>query len=57
VSLDGSAFVEAVVAEPGPAALRRHLAPRGGRRVSFALLRAETPRAVRLLGLPVSSPS
>lgn len=50
VYLDSSAFVKAVVAEPGSAALRRHLAARGGRRVSSALLRAEALRAVRHLG-------
>ncbi|MER3410236.1 MAG: VapC toxin family PIN domain ribonuclease [Thermoleophilia bacterium] len=50
VYLDSSAFVKAVVGEPGSPALRAYLAQRPARRVSSALLRAEALRAVRHLG-------
>lgn len=48
--LDSSAFVKLAVEEPETAALREHLAQRGSRRVSSALLRTESLRAVRHLG-------
>jgi len=49
--LDSSAFVKIVVQEAESAALRTYLAANGSsRRVSSALLRAETLRAVRHLG-------
>ncbi len=48
--LDSSAFVKLVVEETESAAVRTFLANRGGRRVSSALLRTESLRAVRHLG-------
>jgi len=48
--LDSSAFVKIVVQEAESAALRTYLAANDSRRVSSALLRAETLRAVRHLG-------
>ena len=48
--LDSSAFVKLVVAETESVALRAYLANHGARRVSSALLRAESLRAVRHLG-------
>jgi predicted nucleic acid-binding protein len=48
--LDSSAFVKVVVQETESTALRTYLASRDSRRVSSALLRAETLRAVRHLG-------
>jgi len=48
--LDGSAFVKLVVEEAESAAVRTFLANRGARRVSSALLRTESLRAVRHLG-------
>lgn len=48
--LDSSAFVKLAVEEPETAALRRFLANRTSRRVSSALLRVESLRAVRHLG-------
>jgi predicted nucleic acid-binding protein len=48
--LDSSAFVKLAVEEPETAALRELLAERGSRRVSSALLRTESLRAVRYLG-------
>ena len=48
--LDSSAFVKLAVEEPETAALRGFLADRAGRRVSSALLRTESLRAVRHLG-------
>ena len=48
--LDSSAFVKLVVEEPESAAVRAFLASHGARRVSSALLRAESLRAVRHLG-------
>jgi uncharacterized protein len=48
--LDSSAFVKLVVEEPETAAVRTFLASRGARRVSSALLRTESLRAVRHLG-------
>ena len=48
--LDSSAVVKLVVEEMESAALRAYLANQGARRVSSALLRAETLRAVRHLG-------
>lgn len=48
--LDSSAFVKLVVEEAESAALRAYLANHGARRVSSALLRAESLRAVRHLG-------
>lgn len=48
--LDSSAFVKLAVEEPETAALRALLAERGSRRVSSALLRTESLRAVRYLG-------
>ena len=48
--LDSSAFVKLVVEEVESGALRRYLANHGARRVSSALLRAESLRAVRYLG-------
>lgn len=50
VYLDSSAFVKLAVEEAGTAALRAFLAGRDARRVSSALLRTESLRAVRLLG-------
>lgn len=48
--LDSSAFVKLAVEEPETAALREFLADLAGRRVSSALLRTESLRAVRHLG-------
>ena len=48
--LDASAFVKLVVEETETAAVRAFLANRGVRRVSSALLRTESLRAVRHLG-------
>lgn len=48
--LDTSAFVKLLVAEAESAAVRSFLADHGGRRVSSALLRTESLRAVRHLG-------
>ncbi len=48
--LDSSAFVKLVVEEPETAAVRAFLADRIARRVSSALLRTESLRAVRHLG-------
>ena len=48
--LDSSAFVKLVVEEAESAALRTFLASHGARRVSSALLRTESPRAVRHVG-------
>ncbi len=48
--LDSSAFVKLVVEEPESAAVRTFLATQDARRVSSALLRAESLRAVRHLG-------
>jgi predicted nucleic acid-binding protein len=48
--LDSSAFVKLVVEETESAAVRSLLASRAGRRVSSALLRTESLRAVRHLG-------
>ena len=48
--LDSSAFVKLIVDETESAALRAHLASRDARRVSSALLRTESLRAVRHLG-------
>jgi predicted nucleic acid-binding protein len=48
--LDSSAFVKLVVEEPESAAVRAYLADHGARRVSSALLRTESLRAVRHLG-------
>lgn len=48
--LDSSAFVKLVVAEAESAAVRTFLADRDARRVSSALLRTESLRAVRHLG-------
>lgn len=48
--LDSSAFVKLVVEETDSAAVREFLASHGRRRVSSALLRAESLRAVRHLG-------
>lgn len=48
--LDSSAFVKLAVEEPETAALRELLTERGSRRVSSALLRTESLRAVRYLG-------
>lgn len=48
--LDSSAFVKLVVGETESAALRTYLASRDARRVSSALLRTESLRAVRHLG-------
>jgi uncharacterized protein len=48
--LDSSAFVKLVVEEADTAATRRFLANRAARRVSSALLRTESLRAVRQLG-------
>ena len=50
VYLDSSAFVKLVVEETESAALRAYLASHGARRVSSALLRTESLRAVRHLG-------
>ncbi len=50
VYLDSSAFVKLVVEETESVALRAYLANHGARRVSSALLRAESLRAVRHLG-------
>ena len=48
--LDSSAFVKLVVTETESATLRTYLANRDARRVSSALLRTESLRAVRHLG-------
>lgn len=48
--LDSSAFVKLVVEEAETSAVRAFLAGSGARRVSSALLRAESLRAVRHLG-------
>jgi uncharacterized protein len=48
--LDSSAFIKLVVGEAESAAVRAYLAKRGVRRVSSALLRTESLRAVRHLG-------
>jgi uncharacterized protein len=48
--LDSSAFVKIVVQEAESAVLRTYLATHESRRVSSALLRVETLRAVRHLG-------
>lgn len=48
--LDSSAFVKLVVEEQESAAARAYLAGRSARRVSSALLRTESLRAVRHLG-------
>ena len=48
--LDSSAFVKLVVEETETAAARTFLASHGARRVSSALLRTESLRAVRHLG-------
>jgi predicted nucleic acid-binding protein len=48
--LDSSAFVKLIVAETDSPSLRTFLAERGARRVSSALLRTESLRAVRHLG-------
>lgn len=48
--LDGSAFVKLVVEEVESAAVRMFLANHSARRVSSALLRTESLRAVRHLG-------
>jgi len=48
--LDSSAFVKIVVNETETAAVRMYLARNGVRRVSSALLRTESLRAVRHLG-------
>jgi len=48
--LDSSAFVKLVVEEPETTAVRTFLAKHGARRVSSALLRTESLRAVRHLG-------
>ena len=48
--LDSSAFVKLVVEEPESAAVRAYLASRDARRVSSAMLRTESLRAVRYLG-------
>ncbi len=48
--LDSSAFVKLVVEETQSGALRAYLANHGAQRVSSALLRAESLRAVRHLG-------
>lgn len=48
--LDSSAFVKLVVEEVESAAVRMFLANHGARRVSSALLRTESLRAVRHLG-------
>ncbi len=50
VYLDSSAFVKLVVEETESAAARAYLADHGVRRVSSALLRTESLRAVRHLG-------
>ena len=50
VYLDSSAFVKLVVAEGETTAMRAVLAGRAARRVSSALLRTESLRAVRHLG-------
>jgi predicted nucleic acid-binding protein len=50
VYLDSSAFVKLVVEETESAAVRAFLANRDARRVSSALLRTESLRAVRNLG-------
>ena len=48
--LDSSAFVKAIVEEADSTAVRTFLAGHTGRRVSSALLRTESLRAVRHLG-------
>jgi predicted nucleic acid-binding protein len=50
VYLDSSAFVKLAVNEPESADLRAFISEHSGRRVSSALLRTESLRAVRLLG-------
>lgn len=50
VYLDSSAFVKLIVQETESAAVRTFLATRDARRVSSALLRTESLRAVRHLG-------
>lgn len=50
VYLDSSAFVKLVIEETESAAVRTFLANRDARRVSSALLRTESLRAVRDLG-------
>ncbi len=50
VYLDSSAFVKLIVEETESAAVRTFLANRDARRVSSALLRTESLRAVRHLG-------
>ena len=50
VYLDSSAFVKLIVEETESAALRTFLAGSKGRRVSSALIRTESLRAVRQLG-------
>jgi predicted nucleic acid-binding protein len=50
VYLDSSAFVKLAVAEGETTAMRAFLAGRAARRVSSALLRTESLRAVRHLG-------
>ena len=53
VYLDSSAFVKLAVEEPETNALRTFLAERDSRRVSSALLRTESLRAVRHFGSDV----
>lgn len=48
--LDASAFVKTVIAEPESRALLAFLERRGGRRVSSALLRTESIRAIAAHG-------
>lgn len=50
VYLDSSAFVKLVVEQSDSAAVRSFLADRSARRVSSALLRTESLRAIRHLG-------
>jgi len=50
VYLDSSAFIKLIVMEAESSAVRAHLASSGARRVSSALLRTESLRAVRHLG-------
>ena len=52
VYLDSSAFIKLVVEEAESVAARTFLASRDSRRVSSALLRTESLRAVRHLGPP-----
>ena len=49
-SLDSSAFLKLAVVEAESAAVRTYLAKPGARRLSSALLRTESLRAVRHLG-------